>query len=368
MGRKNLHGSPFEESTIAKLEIFEDYAQAWIPTWVMQKATREIHIFDFFAGPGYDENKTPGSPIRILKKIKEQKDNVLQKNVKIVVHLNEFDRQKSDQLKTSCDEFMASDTIFSTSVKVEYYQEDFEKLFDTLLPKIKRYPSLVYLDQNGVKFLSETYLLALEKTSQTDFLAFLSSSHISRFGNKKEFKKYLNIDMKEVKKQSTKQIHRVITQQFQKRLPPNTKLKLYPFSLKKGKNIYGIIFGATHPKAVDGFLNIGWKRNGENGDANFDINDEAGKDQLDIFGGRKLTKIKDFQQRVHDKVLNGTIENNFQMLDFVYEQGHIGKHAANRLKEMRKRKKIDFKGSSPLVSYNSVHKNKKKVEYKVLNK
>ena len=46
---KNLHDEPFDESTIAKLEIFEDYAQAWIPTFVMQAAST-ICIFDFFCG------------------------------------------------------------------------------------------------------------------------------------------------------------------------------------------------------------------------------------------------------------------------------------------------------------------------------
>ena len=37
---KNLHEKPFEETTIAKLEIFEDYAQAWIPTFVMYGGPR----------------------------------------------------------------------------------------------------------------------------------------------------------------------------------------------------------------------------------------------------------------------------------------------------------------------------------------
>lgn len=68
---KNLHEKPFDETTIAKLEIFEDYAQALIPTFVMS-GDPDICIFDFFAGTGYDKNGVPGSPIRILKKIQEQ--------------------------------------------------------------------------------------------------------------------------------------------------------------------------------------------------------------------------------------------------------------------------------------------------------
>jgi hypothetical protein len=55
MGYKDLHEEPFDESTIAKLEIFEDYAQAWIPTFVMQ-GIPTINIFDFFAGTGYDKS------------------------------------------------------------------------------------------------------------------------------------------------------------------------------------------------------------------------------------------------------------------------------------------------------------------------
>jgi three-Cys-motif partner protein len=71
MAYKDLHNEPFDESTIAKLEIFEDYAQAWLPTFIMQE-TPTLCIFDFFSGTGYDKNGVAGSPIRILEKIKEQ--------------------------------------------------------------------------------------------------------------------------------------------------------------------------------------------------------------------------------------------------------------------------------------------------------
>jgi len=69
MPYKDLHEEPFDQTTIAKLEIFEDYAQAWIPTFVM-RGDSIICVFDFFAGTGYDINGVPGTPIRILKKNK----------------------------------------------------------------------------------------------------------------------------------------------------------------------------------------------------------------------------------------------------------------------------------------------------------
>ena len=96
MSAKNIHSDPFDNGTITKLEIFEDYAQSWIPTFVMQPRFGEIHIFDFFSGPGYDSNQVAGSPIRILDKIKEQLDNILDNRTKIVLHFNEFEPNKKN--------------------------------------------------------------------------------------------------------------------------------------------------------------------------------------------------------------------------------------------------------------------------------
>ena len=368
MAYKDLHDSPFDESTIAKLEIFQDYAQAWIPTFVMQNHVNEIHIFDFFAGTGYDKNGIPGSPIRLLTKVQEHKGYLFQKQVNVVVHLNEFEPNKKtqgkfEQLKTSCSEYMSNDSSLSNRVTINYYNEDFESLFPKLLPHIQKHPSLVYLDQNGIKFLSEKYFLELEKTSQTDFLYFVSSSFFWRFGESDEFRIHLDINMELAKKQGYKQIHRTITDQLRQKLPTNTKLRLYPFSLRKGANIHGIIFGASHPRAVDKFLAIGWKRNGENGDANFDIDDEAGKVQLDMFEGQKLTKIQSFEKEVEARLLNNEITNNADLLAFTYSAGHIPKHAADRVKELKKSGKLNYEGKSPLVTYDNVHKNNKVIQY-----
>lgn len=367
MATKNLHDKPFDEGTIAKLEIFEDYAQAWIPTFVMQGAST-ICIFDFFAGTGYDKNGIPGSPIRLLQKIKEQVENISQKGSKVFLYLNELDQKKFELLKDACAKYIEENADVGRAVEIKYFNEDFEDLFPKLLPTIKEFPSLVYLDQNGIKFLSEKYFLELEKTRQTDFLYFVSASYFWRFGKIKEFKVHLDIDIDEAKQNPYKFIHRSIIEQLRKKLPAHTKLKLYPFSLKKSANIYGIIFGATHPRAVDKFLTIAWKRNEINGEANFDIDDDELKGQGSLFEANRLTKLEAFQKRVKDKVLSREITNNFQLLNYAFDEGHLGKHAADVAKEM-KNKEIMYEGNSPLVTYKKVYsKEKERLEYRIIKK
>ena len=117
--------------------------------------------------------------------------------------------------------------------------------------------------------------------------------------------------------------------------------------------------------AVDKFLNIAWNRNPVNGNANFDIDDDFLKSQLDLFSDKKLTKIEKFKQNLRNKVFKKEVQNNFDALSYSHDEGHIGKHAAECLKEMKKNGEIDYEGTSPLVTYENVFKNKRKVEYKV---
>ena len=124
MSIKNLHDKPFDPSTLAKLEIFEDYAQAWIPTFVMSGAPK-IRIFDFFAGTGYDKNGKAGSPIRILKKIKEQIGNIFQKQIEVVVYFNEYDKKKFPLLKNACYEYLDSNKDVKYAIKLEFYNVKF---------------------------------------------------------------------------------------------------------------------------------------------------------------------------------------------------------------------------------------------------
>ena len=369
MAIKDLHDEPFDEGTIAKLEIFEDYAQAWIPTFVMS-GVPTICIFDFFAGTGYDKNGVAGSPIRLLKKIEEHKGHIFQKNVKIKLFLNEFEPIKKEQvkfemLKEACDKFLEERKSLKNIIEISYYNEDFEILFPKIIETIKKYPSLVYLDQNGIKFLSDKYFLELEKTKQTDFLYFVSSSYLWRFGDSKEFQTHLEIDITEAKKNPYKFIHRYILDFLRKKIPSNSKLKLYPFSIKKGANIHGIIFGASHPRAVEKFLSVVWKKNETNGEANFDIDEDSKKDQLDMFEGKKLTKVEKFKENVRTKILSKELTNNFEVYNYVLAEGHIGNHASECIKLMKKEGKVKYDSTSPLVTYDNVYKNNKKIDYKI---
>ena len=355
MPRKNLHEAPFDEGTITKLEIFEAYAGAWLPTFIMS-GSPDLFVYDFFAGTGYDIKGVEGSPIRILKQIQNQIHNVFQKKTSIHFIVNELDKTKFVQLQTSCNEFISnSPELTRAGIDMKYYNRDAGELFDELFPEIGKNPSLVYMDQNGVKFASDKYILGLAQKQRTDFMFFLSSSYVIRFGETTEFKKAIDVDVEACKNNPYKYIHKNLVEQFQKKLPKGSKVVLAPFSIKKGSNIYGIIFGASHPRALDKFLKIAWSENSINGSANFDIDDDVSKYQLSLFDDQPLTKIGAFKKDLREHILNGTIKNNKDAYLYTLSKGHLDTHAKEEIMEMKRNGLISYPERLPKVNYAQVY-------------
>ena len=368
MSGKNLHREPFSEETITKLEIFEAYAREWLPTFIMSGA-KMVYMFDLFAGTGYDKAGVSGSTIRILTEVKNQIGHIFQKKTKVHVYINEYDKKKFTQLKKACETFLTENPeLGRAGVELHYYSEDFEVLYDKLEPYIGKVPSLVYLDQNGVKFTSDKYFLGIAQKPTTDFLYYLSSSYITRFGDTPEFRKVLQVDMNEIRKQPYKYVHQTILNYLRQKLPRDSKVKLYPFTIKKHTNVYGIVFGASHIRAVDKFLKTAWTVNDVNGLANFDIDDDASKSQGVLFGEQPLTKIEAFKLGLNRKILNGEIKNNQDAYIYTMDEGHICKHASDEIKKMKMDGLITYDAKAPKVNYVSAIQKEEVVTFHILDR
>lgn len=354
MPSQDIHKKKFDDATLTKLEIFRAYTSAWLPTFIMQ-GRKKILIVDFFAGPGYDSEGIEGSPILVLKEINKFTEHIFKKNVKICLVLNEFSKRKYHRLKESIDAYINKHEHFKRFLNIEITNDDFDDSFQKQIKEIEKYPSLVLLDQNGMKFIRKKYIQSLENTRQTDFLYFLSSSFVSRFGDTDEFQKHLTVDVNRLRDEPYRYVHNILIDEIRKLLPAQTKTKLYPFSLKKGSNIYGLIFGASNPIAVEKFLRVVWSINPANGQANYDIDDESSiSPQLNIFSPQRLSKIQQFKKDFKNEVLDMCPTTNKELYLHCLDRGHLPTHGAEVLKEMKKSKLIDYEGRSPKITKDSL--------------
>ncbi|RXK60350.1 three-Cys-motif partner protein TcmP [Lacibacter luteus] len=341
MATKNIFDKPFDEGTLDKLTIFEDYFKEWLPVFLAKPDPiwKEIQIFDLFAGEGKDVNGVLGSPMRIISVLNANRDLILKSGVKIKVVVNEYEKQKFDLLVSNLK------SIADTSLyELELYNDDFYKIFESYYESMKKTANFLFLDQNGIKQITESVFNKLIQLKQTDFLFFISSSFIKRFNELDEFRKYLKITKQDLEGKSYYHIHKVVLEYYRSMIPKGKDYFLAPFSIKKPAGIYGLIFGTNHTLGIEKFLHVCWKHDRLTGEANFDIDNEGiDLTRPSLFEEfNKPTKRHLFEQKLKSKILEGDLKTGKEVYLWVLNEGFLLKDANPIFRELIQLRKIEI--------------------------
>lgn len=331
----------FDEETVLKLEIFESYFKEWLPVFIKNAKNygwTECFIYDFFAGAGQDYENKYGSPLIILKTILENIDTILESKLKIKFTINEFNPIIFEKLEENVNRFLDKNQKVRENIQIIFYKEDFKKLFNEISFEYDK-PNFMFLDQFGVKQITEDVFKKLISFKRNDFLFFISSTHIKRFADAPEFQKYLKIKKESFDNVKTFHAHRIVFD-FYKSLIPNSYV-IAPFSIKKNKNIHGLIFGSNHSYGVEKFLKVCWNINPNTGDANYNIDDEKIiEGQMSIFDeDNKIKKLSYLEKKI-----NNWIAENYSLQNIYVKTMEFGcqpKHANNILRELIRKGKIE---------------------------
>jgi hypothetical protein len=133
-------------------------------------------------------------------------------------------------------------------------------------------------------------------------------------------------------------VHRAALEYYRSLLPNPLTYYLAPFSIKKGANIYGVIFGSAHPLGMDKFLQVAWRKDQINGEADFDIhrdNIQPGQLKFDL-EEFKPTKVSAFERELEAVLRAGRAKNEADVIDVCFRHGVKRQHAAKVLSQLKK--------------------------------
>lgn len=352
MPAKSLFDKPFDEGTLFKLKIFNDYFKEWLPVFISSNKTiwKNIQIFDLFSGMGKDENGVLGSPLLILSELNRWAITIENNKLNVNVILNEFNKNYFEALEHHTQNFSQVN-----SFKVQLENRDFKDVFDEYYPSMNQTVNFLFLDQNGIKQITENIFKKIIQLQQTDFIFFISSSFIKRFSEADSFQKYLKISKQDLENKSYYHIHRIVLDYYRSLIPSTEKYFIAPFSIKKPSGIYGLIFGTNHIYGLEKFISVCWKNDKITGEANFDIdNEKIDLSKPTLFQEFNVPKkIQVFEKSLKDKILSGVITTDIAVYTFSLEEGFLPRHSNKILEELKANKKIDF--SFSLIS-SRVHK------------
>lgn len=355
MAVRNLFRKPFDEGTIVKLKLYADYLKEWAPVFLSKKVPiwKTVQIFDFFAGQGKDSLDNPGSPLIAYGVIKSFEKLIIERGLTVILHLNELDEDKYNSL-VEC--LQGCEGKF----QIKTYKQDFKSLFNESYESMKGSANFLFFDQNGIKEITSELFARIIVLKQTDFLFFISSSYFRRFANTPEFQKYFPLDPIEMQNIDYYHIHRKVLAHYKTLIPFGKTYYLAPFSIRKERNIYGLIFGTNHTLGIEKFLNVAWKNDGVRGEANYDIDSE----RIDIhspslFPQLNVPSKRDvFEKSLTMKILSGEIDRRYDAYLYALNEGFLLKDANTVLKKLWNDKKI-----KSVIEYIStdLHKNKQDI-------
>jgi three-Cys-motif partner protein len=342
----DFHKKPFDEGTLTKLQIFELYAREWLPVFLApEKPPRpEIHLFDFFAGPGTDAAGELGSPLRLLRQLKEYQGMAGWPHVRVHAHFFDASPSKVMQLEANIDSRQLRLPKVILDIQPLKFEEAIQCCAVTLAnPQAAK---LLFVDQCGVDHVTTDVFRQLVTSPTCDFLFFLSSSTLHRFRD------HPAIKQKITRPDDYYQVHQAALDYYRGFLPNAADYFLAPFSIKKGSNIYGIIFGSAHPLGMDKFLQVAWKKDEINGEADFDINRDniAPGEMLLALEEFRPSKITAFEGELEQLLRNGRLKNELDVVHVCFKHGVRRQQAASILAKLKKERVIEADFRVPQIN------------------
>ncbi|HDZ68931.1 MAG TPA: three-Cys-motif partner protein TcmP [Phycisphaerales bacterium] len=370
---KDFHNKPFDDETVLKLEIFRGYIREWLPVFLSRRSFSTINIFDFFAGPGRDIDDKSGSPLIVIDEVKDYLSDPSRphaQDVKINLYFNDDVKAKYHNLKKALEEH-----VDPAYVNVEVDNKDFTDAFQEKFKVMaaSNTANLVILDQSGVKHITKDVFKRLSSCRATDILFFISSAIIKRFAGDDCIGQYFpGISKKQIDSLDKGHIHRFICNEYYRKLVPSNKsYYLAPFSIKKGSNIYGLIFGSANLQGLEKFLKVCWNKDSISGDANYDIDDDIIRNGKTLFPEYNISQKKDdFREKLFAFLYNQHRSNN-DLYKFTLEYGCLPKHTKEILRTLQKEQRLqtcpsDIKKGTFYLSWKYYKKQEIKAKFRII--
>ena len=367
---KDINKSKFTKETQTKLEIFAECFREWFPVFLCNSYVTQIHIYDFLAGSGTDSDGELGSPLLLLREARGENNsycNALKENkTSTIFHFNEKLKEKIDTLReavarhiNACEKNCSTTCLFSNP---QYTQLEFKDAFDD--PSFRgilnnsKYAKFILLDQYGFREVDKAIFSELVEAPKTDFIFFISSSYIKRFKDHPSTKQYFDtakITFDELRPQDC---HRQIADYFQSLVPSRKEYYLHNFTIQKGGNYLGLIFGSNHTLGMEKFLKVCWGKDSNSGESNCNIDGDWEADTLFHQQGHS-NKRENMKRELRESILQRKITTNVDGLKYALRKRCLPSLFIEVVKDLEKTGEVSLscvEGSKLSYAAMGIHK------------
>ena len=261
------------EHSEVKVRLLGEYLKRYLNIISNDGYTEKITIYDLFCGEGIYENQGEGSPLVILRSVKDiHFINVakLNKILPIDCYFNDIDREKVEKVKQAVKD---KSLYYPEFGKIKYSSNDYKeeiKGLATTLPQSKKQKTFVFIDPYGYKNIKPRDIQSLLSKGNVEVLMFLPTQFMYRFdanGTPEALKDFVE-ELVEYKSwtdpDSARKYIDQLKEAFRNYFGP--KFFVDTFTIQKDpKTVFCLFFFCSHIKGFEKMLEAKWEIDTEQG-------------------------------------------------------------------------------------------------------
>lgn len=271
------------EHSKAKVELYSKYLSRFLNILARNPYVNKIFLFDLMCGEGKYSDKSFGSAIEALVRIKDHYYSNNKSCPCTEIWFNDKDKSSIEPGKLKIDRVkeLASKIFCPPNVHIHYFAEDFQDIFSKVIKTIsslkKDEKALLFIDPYGYKEITPINIKSLLSNKNSELLLFLPISFMYRFAEKsistdtfaggEPLQKFmLNLfGNKNIKFKSKHDFVVQLSLAFREYLQEE-KVFVSTFTIERDKqNIYSLFFFTHHIKGFEAMLETKWELDEQSG-------------------------------------------------------------------------------------------------------
>lgn len=368
---KDSQVNPYEHSEI-KVKLLKLYLEKYISVLALAKRVKEIMVYDLFCGEGKYDNGKEGSPIIILKLLKDIYFRNKQRgtfDVKFNCFFNDFDAKKIGKVKAHIEEKKLHYTEMGS---LTFLNEDYQELKSKIITQEKKRgrKTFVFIDPYGYKDISVNDIERFLSDRHTEVLLFLPTQFMYRFekdatpDSLHEFLIEALLEHDLGTSDSGVDFINKLRDGFGAKLKDKHYVDSFIIT-REANQYFALFFFTSHLYGFEKFLEAKWNIDEEEGRG------WAPKKQDDLFSTLEAApNTSKFEENL--KQFLAQKRSNIELHKFTIENRHLTKHANEILKGLENSNNLEVSlidGSKPrkhsyYIGWNEVKTRKEKCHIK----
>ena len=370
MSKKDVKKFLLNHSEV-KVRLLGEYLKRYLNIISNDGYTEKIKIFDLFCGEGIYENGGEGSPLVILRSVKDiHFINVarLGKIPSIDCQFNDIDTNKVEKVKSVV---KTKSLYYPQFGELKYTSNDYQSEIKTLIetPKIKNEKSFIFIDPYGYKHIKARHIKELLEKRNIEVLLFLPTQFMYRFDSNGTPEALIDFidELTEYKNwKETDSVWKFIDQlKVSFRTYLGSKFFVDTFTIQKDPNtVFCLFFFSCHIKGFEKMLEAKW-----------DIDTEQGKgwnysgNSPSLFFDQKTNALEEELKNY----LSNTSKSNGEVYEYTLRIGFLPKHTNEIFYNWQRNGKLEvvnYKGDKIrkgafYISYQYYRDDGKKVKFEL---